>query len=65
MEDADRGGDGTCAGPIGGAGIGMGATKFTASREGARDLGASVLVDLGGASDLAGAGLCYVRMLKQ
>lgn len=52
----ERGGEGMWAGPMGGAGIGMGATKFEGAREGARVLGGSVLVD-GGASDLAGAGL--------
>lgn len=59
----ERGGEGMCEGPRGGAGMGMGAMKpglsfvAAATREGARDLGGSVLVDLGGASDFAGAGL--------
>lgn len=62
-EEERRGGEGMCEGPRGGAGMGMGAMKpglsfvAAATREGARDLGGSVLVDLGGASDFAGAGL--------
>lgn len=64
LAEEERGGEGMCEGPRGGAGMGMGAMKpglsfivAAATREGARDLGGSVLVDLGGASDFAGAGL--------